>query len=221
MIIIHWLKLPAQDYYCNCDINGSGLVDIEKKLSGRIFISNFINYDSQFFYKWSRGDVILCDGTVLNNKYIRYNLFLDELIWSRKTDYKAAIVDKQSVKGFIIYSNDSSHLLQFRKTSMKNWYEADSTDIFLQVLAEGPVSLYAFRKIELIENKIYNTDKYYLLLGNTYYNFKPSRRRLLKLFPENKFELRQILRKNNLLVRKEDQLIRAIELYNKTIGPGK
>ncbi len=214
LILLLCTKLTSQNYYCNCDINDSYPIDIEDKLFGRIFINRFINYDSQFFYRWAKGDVTLYDSTVLKNKYIRYNHYLDELIWTRKLDYKSAIIDKQSVRAFSIYDDNNAPVAHFIKTRLKNWYENDSIDIFLQVLVEGNISLYAVRKIELIENVIYNKDRYYVLLEGNYNNFKPSRVNLLRLFPGKRAEFRSILRKNKLQVRHEDQLIKAIELYN-------
>jgi hypothetical protein len=222
LVIIPWVKQKSQNYYCNCNIRASeNILDIERKLSGRVFINNFINHNSQFFYKWAKGDVILYNGKLLKDNNIRYNHYLDELIWLRKSDYKAAIVDKQSVGGFIIYNDDNTTYAYFKRTKIKDWYASDTSNVYLQVLAEGPVSLYALRKIELIQNVIHNSDKYYLLLENNYYYFKPSRFRLLRFFPENRPELRKIFRKNNLKVRHESDLVKAIILYNNSIDPDK
>ena len=108
LVIVSNIKLFSQNYSCNCKSENSFIEDFEKKLNGIIFINSIIQYDIQLFNKWGNGDVILYDGSVIKNKYIRYNKYLDELLWLRKSDYKSAIVDKESISEFILYDEKNN-----------------------------------------------------------------------------------------------------------------
>ncbi len=209
--------LLSQEYYCNCVEDISMTENFQKRLSGRYFVSRTMNYGSQFYYKWANGDVIMNDGQIIRNKYIRYNRYYDELIWLRKSDYKTALMEKETIDEFIIYAEDNTPYAHFIKTRIKKWYQFDSTDVFLQVLTEGYISLYAFRTVTVIRNKIeiYDKDIYYLLMNNEYYRIDASRLGLMRALPQNKTELKQIIRKNKLKVKSEPHLIKAIELLNK------
>ncbi|UCH14904.1 MAG: hypothetical protein JSV22_02800, partial [Bacteroidales bacterium] len=127
--------------------------------------------------------------------------------------------DKETVSGYILYDEEKNPYAHFKKVRIKNWYELDSTDVYFQILAEGPVSLYAFRRTILISNKneAYEKDEYYLCKENEYFKIEPRRINLVKKLPEYKSQLRQILRKNRLRVRFESQLIKAIVLLNKSL----
>jgi hypothetical protein len=217
LVLITNAGLLSQEYYCNCIEDISITEDFQRKLSGRFFVNRIMDYGSQFFYKWANGDVIMNDGQIIRNKYIRYNRYSDELLWLRKSDYKTALLDKETIDEFIIYTEDNSPYAHFRKARIKKWYQFDSTDVFLQVLTEGNISLYVFRTVTVIRNKIeiYDKDIYYLLMNNNYHRIDASRLGLIRALPQNKTELKQIIRKNKLKVKSEPHLIKAIELLNK------
>jgi hypothetical protein len=222
LIITPCAKLFSQYYNCYCIDNERQVADFERKLTGEIFISALRSLKTQYFYKWTEGDIIMSDGYVIKDKLIRYNRYYDELIWLREKDYKSAIVDKETVSEFIIYDKEKNPYAHFKKIRIKNWYEFDSTDIYFHVLAEGDVSLYAFRRTILISNRneVYEKDEYYLIKGNDFLKIDPRRFRLLRALPEHKSRLRQIIRKNRLKVKNEPHLIKAILLLNESLKPG-
>ena len=216
LVITTGIKLFSQN--CNCD-NEFHIADFEKKLSGKIFISKLKSLKIQYFYKWAEGDIIMSDGYVIKDKLIRYNQYYDELIWLRKKDYKSALLDKETVSEFIIYDEEKNPYAHFKKVRIKNWYKIDSTDLYFQILTEGNVSLYAFRRTILIPNRneLYKKNEYYLLKNNDYLKIEPRRFSLLRALSENKPQLLQILRKNRLKVKHESQLIKAIVLLNESL----
>jgi hypothetical protein len=217
LVLITNAGLLSQEYYCNCIEDISITEDFQRKLSGRFYVNRIMDYGSQFFYKWANGDIIMNDGQIISNKYIRYNRYFDELLWLRKSDYKTALLNKETIDEFIIYNEDNSPYAHFRKARIKKWYQFDSTDVFLQVLTEGNISLYALRTVTVIRNKIeiYDKDIYYLLMNNDYHRIDASRLGLMRALPQNKTELKQIIRRNKLKVKSESHLIKAIELLNK------
>jgi hypothetical protein len=221
LTIISGTKIFSQNSYCNCNNDELHSADFEKILSGNLFISKLRSVKAQYFYKWAEGDIIMSDGQVIHDKLIRYNRYYDELIWLREKDFKSAIVDKETVSEFIIYDEEKEPYAHFKKIRIKNWYELDSTDVFFQVLTEGDISLYAFRRTVLFSNRneVYEKDEYYLHKENDYVKFEPRRFILLRTIPEYKSQLRQILRKNRLKIKYEPQLIKAIVLLNESLLP--
>jgi hypothetical protein len=217
LVIILGIKLFSQN--CNCIDNELHMANFEQKLSGKIFISKLRSVKIQYFYKWAEGDIIMSDGYVIKDKFIRYNQYYDELIWLRKKDYKTAMLDKETISEFIIYDEEKNPYAHFKKVRIKNWYEIDSTDVYFQVLTEGNLSLYAFRRTILIPNtnELYEKNEYYLHKGNDYLKIDPRRFRLLRSLPEYKSQLRQIIRKNRLKVKNEPHLIKAIMLLNESL----
>ncbi len=221
LTIISGTKLFSQNSSCSCSDDELHSADFEKYLSGNLFISELRSIRSQYFHKWAEGDIIMSDGYVVKDKLIRYNRYYDELIWLREKDFKTAIIDKETVSDFIIYDEEKNPYAHFKKIRIKNWYEFDSTDVYIQVLTEGDVSLYAFRRTILISNRneVYEKDEYYLFKENNYIKVEPRRFILLRTMPEYKSRLRQIIRKNRLKVRYESQLAKAIVLLNESFRP--
>ena len=219
LVLLTTAGLLSQEFYCNCIEDISLTKDFQKNLSGRFYVSRMMNYGLQFYYKWATGDIITNDGQIIRNKFIRYNRYYDELMWLRKSDYKTAIIDRETIDEFIIYAEDNSPYAHFRKTRIKKWYESDSTDVFLEVLTEGHISLYVYRTLTVIRTKIeiYDKDIYYLMMNNNYQRIDASRLGLMRALPQNKVQLKQIIRKNKLKIKIESQLIKAIELLNEEI----
>ena len=104
---------------------------------------------------------------------------------------------------------------------MKNWLLNDSSSSFLQVLVEGELSLYVKRRAKKISsfNDLVREDEYYLLYKGNYNKFKPSRFGLYRVMDEaDKPKMKAAVRSEHLKVRRELQLIRAIEIYNSNAG---
>src|SRR3972149_7085703 len=127
--------IRSQDYYCKCADNIEIEKQFDEKLSGRVFNGPFPGNSAQFYREWISGDVILENGSVVKDKYLRYNGYLDELLWARKPDYKTVNLDKNMVKGFVLHDKDQK--LVFEKIPVKNFLVNDSTDIFMELLSSG------------------------------------------------------------------------------------
>lgn len=204
--------------YCQCDNNQDYEKYFQEVLTGKIFINTLLYGNLQFFNDWTFGKVILTNGTEIDNKYLRYNGYIDGLLWLRKSDYKTAIVEKKSVKGFVLYDDNNEPFAEFKKIKIKNWYAGDSANIYMQVMTEGKISLYVYRRIKVHNNtnEVFADHEYYILKDGIYHNIKLGRVGLIQLFPEDKKRMRKIIWSNHLRVRKEPQLVKAIELYNKS-----
>lgn len=211
------LSATSQNYYCACkDSNENGIL-FEENVSAKVYISPYLNKKELYYNSWGIGEIELVNGSIIKNKILRYNGFLDELVWLRDADKKTGLIEKQFVKSFKIYNRDLSSKDIFKKLKIKHWYSFDTSVVYMQVLTEGTISLYAFRKIILMSNlqEFVSKYEYYLYKDGNYFMFKPNRINLLQLMGTEKEKMKIILRTNHLKVRHENQLIKAIELYNK------
>jgi hypothetical protein len=139
----------------------------------------------------------------------------------RRSDHNLAVIDKQSIKAFELHDQQNMLKDYFKKIKIKNWYSGDSTEVYMHILAEGSLSLYVFRQVAANSNTntLYLKPGYYLGMNSQYYKFSPNRWTLFYLIKdeEQRSRMKSVVRSNHLKIREENDLIRAIELYNKSL----
>lgn len=193
----------------------------EEMLEDKILAQNYsykILPDIQFFNDWTSGDVLLTSGDIIHSQMLRYNGYMDALFWVRKRDYLFAIVERNIVASFVLYDIDHKPFASFKKLKMKGLNgSSDSADVYLQVLAEGKLSLYVRRKITVFktDNNYFKDYMFYLMKDGITYPLNLRRHSLLRLMGTEKSVMRGIIRENKLHLSEENQMIKAIELYNK------
>ena len=206
----------AQDYPCNCSDSKSMEKYFEEKLTAKKFIFLQSGGSGQYFNDWLSGDIILYDSTVVKNKNLRYRGFGDQLLWARNSDFQMGIVDRDIVGGFVLYNEDNTIFAKFKNLNISNENDKNDNFLYLQVLAEGEVSFYVYRRIrmESTGNEMYPDYIYYMNVKGKYVQVKLSQSTLSKLVPEDKATIKTIIKKNKLRTRKEEGMIKAVELYN-------
>ncbi len=183
---------------------------------------------SQYFTsKWVKGDVLLHDGSVVTNQQLRYNGFLDELIWNSCDTCFEVRIDKGLTKGFILKPIGLPEA-KFVKLKVKPDVLSDSAETYGQELYSGKVSCYALRKIVIrgytlmgaggssyILENLEQRPEYLLVFegGQQIRISKISRRRLLNSLPVSLQPLAlQIVSKENFRLRDEESLIKFVKL---------
>jgi hypothetical protein len=212
------INIFAQNKYCNCNDSSALSSDFEVKLMGKAFVNKYPGKSIQFYKSWMPGNLLMSDSSIVNNKFLVYNSLLDELIWLRTADQKQVVLKKQTIAGFTLYGTDNVKVAEFKRLHLKNRSLADSTGTFLQILAEGKISLYAERKVtfESNTNEFHNKTQYYLQKGGNFYILIPNRWFLYQLMGEDKAKMKAIVRRKFLFIKKEPELIEAIQLFNET-----
>jgi hypothetical protein len=176
------------------------------------------NKANQYFSDWAKGEVYCENGDVITDIFLRYDKFMDELLWLRETDFKAGVLARGDVRGFVIYNDRNMPIGEFMRRKIKLPYKADSSEAFLQVLVKGNLELFAFRKvIETASDYTSLRDDIRLLVfngGNSYF-VSASKRSLLKVPGIDEVKLKAVLKTGRIkLDGTESSLIRVIELYN-------
>lgn len=207
---------------CSNIINDSSIY--EESLIGEFFIPTSL-YKGPNFYNpdWRYGTIVLESGKQVYNKYINYHLLTGQLIWIRNLDYKQITIEKATAKEFIISPNDTIKKILFRKIKFQPWYKIEPIKEYLQVLSQGHINLYAFRKASINKNsfEVIPVTEYYVQINNGELSLlRRGRWSLYAAVGEDEMMkkiMKKIVRGNHLRVRKEVNLIKAINLFNQEI----
>ncbi len=179
--------------------------------------------------EWLSGDVILDNGIAVRDKLLRYNGYLDELFWLYEGDYHQIQVDRNMVKEFRLHPPGHDNPVYFRRIEVHAPLLTGKDDIFGELLYEGDVSLYAYRRIIETGRGDYRVgDKlhggiiikpghlYAFILpdGTTRVTRRIRRGNILDMFPENRDAIRSLLRENRMWPRNETDLIETARILN-------
>jgi len=211
--------LQAQTNFRVCDT-----ASIDKMFGVRLLAKTYVNTNGtnskQYYNNWSAGTVNLVTGAVVKSELLRYNLLLDELLWLRKMDYSTGIVYKNTIQEFTLFNDSSASIARFKKVRLRSWHSSDSVYCYLQVLAEGKVSLFVQRKVISISNssnELKTKNKYYLKVDGVYSGFAPNISSFSEKLKDDKKKMKSIVHTNHLNIRKETELIEAVKLYNEDL----
>ena len=208
----------------NCTNNVRDTSIYEENVVGEPFQDVQMYLGKNFFNDgWYYGTLVPENGEKIYNKLLNYHLLIHNLIWIRNSDHSLLIVKKEIIKEFII-PNDSGERSLFKKIKIQIWEKPDSVEEYLQVLSQGYINLYAFRKSSIGQKseKLIPDNYYYIQVNNGNINrLKLSRRLLYSAVSGNNKLMKKIVRSNHLRIRREYALIKAVNLFNQEIKKAK
>lgn len=171
---------------------------------------------NQYLGFWTKGEIILGNGERITDLNLRYERYLDELLWLRD-DFIAGIIYKGSIDGFrLLYPTEYDTVI-FIKKRIKLPFTADSTDCFLQNLEPGKNYLCVYRKVIKLKDTHELTDetRYYIFNHDQVEWIRLKRHDLLNVAFIDKMKMKSILKSNKIALRgNEWQFARALKLYN-------
>jgi hypothetical protein len=193
---------------CNCFVTTE--TGSEPFLSGELFepasspaIVTYFNKD------WLSGDIWLTDGRIVRNKKIKYNGLLDELFWFESRSNQTVKLDKEAILQFHFLNFQGDTTVNFRKIKVKRDILSDSSEIFVQEIFRGKLSLLVFhsfyfagREAVRMNNssflkEIYKEEPVYYLRSpdNRIAEFKRfNRRNIYAHMPDKKDQIRKYFR---------------------------
>lgn len=202
---------------------------LQGKIMGEMFYISPLG--SQFFFlqdDWVEGTMELEDGDVYENIQIRYNCNLDELIAYNERIRTLYTVDKNILKRFIFkdyFFQDNYKEREFVKLKYDGLHDDDR---YFEKLYSGEETLLSFHYVDEVKvapyvdrlGRMSNVEykkriDYFIYDSNedfTKINIK--RRSVLKAFPENKKQIKKIIRQNKIFIQDENTLIQAIKLID-------
>jgi len=202
----------------------------ESKLCGEIFRMKTGILGEQFYNDdWTESDIKLITGETAVNKLLKYNAFMDEVIWLEADGLRQVKLEKHFIDEFCL-KNYKGGSIVFKRMQLKLPRMTDTADIFVEVLSEKSASLYVFRNVviqgtvdRVEDGVLYSYDKLvsqpvYILSfpdKETVTFQKIGRNALLKALPNAyKTIVTEIIQRDHLSVRDEDDLIKLVSLIN-------
>jgi hypothetical protein len=212
------LGVQAQNDRCQCDSLHQGM--FEPLLTGSLLESFARVSGDEYYYNWENADIRFVNGETAYNKLLRYNGFLNEMIWLSPVANRSIKLDKSTIRE--VY-------LKGPKITYRQMILPGSSDpVFVEVLLEGKASVYVYRKVHvsttMVENngrqnyavdQLENVFEYYVKLpgSDSFVSVgKPGRRKLVRLFPDQKSTVRKIIREHNLTINSETEFAYALEV---------
>jgi hypothetical protein len=213
--------LHSQQYECDCnEVNGSYNNFLQNLLISREYYNPIRHFDGeQYFSAWTPGNITLVNGVTVRDMTIRYDKYLDDILWLRQTDFKTGVINKSIVSGFDLYNTDYQLIGSFVKKRI-NPPGMAPIDAFLQVLAEGTVSLYVYRNVvqAISVSRTVDNTIYYICIGSDCRSVALRRKSLIKTPGIDKDMMKSIIRSNRLTIyNDETDLAKAVYLYNEAI----
>jgi hypothetical protein len=219
MLSFVFLTFHGQDNDCHCKYYPVKKDLLNDKIVCIVLPAGDVRLpQNEFYSQWNYGDIILNNGKIIANQFIRYDGLNDQLIISSKNPDHKLVVEKYTIQGFDIGMINSDLKLQYRRMNIREKYSFENHDAFLQVLVTGKINLYAYRKL-IKSNEPNRIARYYNYFiqkedGSMINIIELSRQSIIRLFPEKTEIHRSQLRKTHNRLRSETDLIRAIELFN-------
>ena len=220
ILTISALKLFPQDG-CDC-INGLALTAMNDKLFGTVIEQSPVA--GQFYYeKWRKGSVLLLSGKTVAEEFLKYNGFLDKFFVYKPLTGKLVILNDEEIREVNLADNITGGTNHFIRKRVKNPYAGDSVDTYLEVLATGPASLFARRKMEYFpaSHNYLPATKYYISMPDPgMHQVDPRNKNFLILTKNMEEVLKPQLRKARLNIKRERDFIQVVNLYNELLKTG-
>jgi hypothetical protein len=202
---------------------------LQGKLMGEIYYLNPVSNANYFLQPdWKDGVITLKDGDVFDSIRMRYMAFGDELVAYNNNIHSLFIVDKNTVKQFTFREHIKGEVFAERKFVNLDFLGLPLNRIYFEELYSGTAKLFSFHHIEEekvspyidLNGKMYDVEfrlktTYYILsdsIGFTRIQLK--KRSFYSLFPENRKEIKKILRKNRINITNQVSAIEALKILD-------
>ncbi len=195
------------------------MMNMRKGMMGVEYIDPVVGYKGDPFYNdWTYGEILLTNGEKITGLYLRYEGYLDQLLWLRE-DFIPCVLCKACIRGFNLVDISNNIAASFIiKKGIRLPFENDSADCFFQTLVYGKYSFYAYRKVGRLRDasKLVDDTRYYIFNNDQYEKTKLRTRDLLNVSFIDKTRMKSIIKSNKIRLRdNEQEFIRAISIYNK------
>ncbi|MBF8965756.1 hypothetical protein I0P70_21065 [Pontibacter sp. FD36] len=177
---------------------------------------------SPYLHKeWAKGTLTLKSGTVYQGIDLMYDQVKDAIIFKAKNgDVKELLEPVQEFKIGYIENN------QPVERTFRSGYSGDgvSANAFMEVLADGQVSLLKRTSKKIFDRKHYSSatidrevqasEDYYIAVGDKAVKVKKSKNSLLSAIPDKKDYLETYIKSNALNLRDDSDMAKLVAYYN-------
>lgn len=216
------------------DDNETSVLGFEPRLSGELY-DFFLRADGSYYLHntWLEGDVLLVSGKKARGERLKYNIFLDELIWLSSKTYQPVKLDKKLIKEFYIALPNQRERMVFSNITFETAYSSEKKNIYAHKLYEGNISLMAHRRVirtgerlashrgtQISVPRLEQNPVFYIITEDNiaYEVGRFSRRALYSIFPEHRSEIRAAFRRERLRIRSENDMVRAVKMIDEMLS---
>ncbi len=219
-----------------CALPGSDQLTLtyEARLSGKVY-DFALDAEGDYYLaeSWATGDVMLLSGEKVTGERLKYNAYLDELIWLSPGNHQSVQIDKRLVSQFSVTLPGEGQPRVFHRLFFHDDREQPHAEgQYAELLYDGDVSLFAHRRVVQSGERVetvggslraipqLNADPvYYIMMPDERIKelSRFSRRALQGIFPDKQREVRALLRREQPMIRSEADLIRAVFLIEENI----
>lgn len=226
----------AQQYDCNCEIPEDPYEEFLKEQLISVQYQNPVSWyrGEQFYHDWTTGSVTLTDGAVIENMTLRYDMYLDELLWLRQMDNRTAFVTRAVVGTFDLFDALGQNIASFEKKTIP-LMGLGRVDAYLQVLvngktgvawslgtmkdsgAKGAASLYAYRNVVRVmdESRLRENTLYFLETEEGIYPVSLRKKSLVNTPGVDRDKMKALFRSEHIRLRnREGYTVDAVVTYN-------
>jgi len=215
LILAAVVHAGAQQETCSCSSAANYSVWLQEGLMAKEYTNPVKGYEgTQYLRDWLYGELELKNGDTISNIILRYDRYMDELLWLRKGDYRKGVINKENITGFKLIDEFAHQEMAFTKRKiLLPWI--DSTEVFLQVMVTGKISYHVYRKLkeEAVEFRLIDNTRHIISFEGKDYVVSLRRSSILDLPFISKAEFKRILRKNHLVIKDNEQAL-ALAIYN-------
>jgi hypothetical protein len=208
----------SQSAGCNCSSSEDYLEYLYNGLVGAEYRNSAEGYKgNQYYGPWEKGRIVLSSGQTLTGINLRYDLFINKLLWVREKDFKTGILPISDVVSFTVPDRKYKSEVTFVRKKIRLPYQPDSTELYLRLLAAGEISfLSCHQAVESPSEYELVDETHYVAFSNNTYVYTGLRKRLLLKIPYiDRERMKAILKSNRIRVRNNEmQMARAFTLYN-------
>lgn len=219
-VLLISLGIKAQQENCPCSSDEDYQNALLNTLIGVEYSNPVAGYEGiQFLRDWAYGEILLASGEVIQNVIIRYDRYLDELLWLRIRDYRKAIINKDDILLFRLYREGIYPESLYVKKRIRLPY-VDTAQVFVHELVQGKIEFFAYRNVkkEPVHNRLYDDTKHVISTQENDYLIRLRRKNLLAMPFINESEMKKILRQNHITLRDNEQgMALALRLYNSSV----
>ncbi len=236
-LLIIWALTPLLNESVNPAYASSGndqlTLDYKAKLSGKVYeFAMDAEGDYYLAESWAMGDVVLLSGDKVASERLKYNAYLDELIWLSPRAQQAVQIDKRLVKQFSVNLSGEDQPRVFRRLFLRDGQAMHEDGKYAELLYDGDVSLFVNRRVVQSGERVKTVEGslraipqldadpvYYILMPDDQLKElnRLSRRSLQGMFPDQQQEIRSLLRSEQRMIRSESDLVRAMSLIENNI----
>ncbi|MBN2817515.1 MAG: hypothetical protein JXP36_01010 [Bacteroidales bacterium] len=193
---------------------------MKPKLTGTMYQKQNMYPGSEFLFdEWQTGTITLKNGRQLKNMQLNYNAYTNDLVYAIDGN-TAVVVSKFQVSDFIILNSTPERKFILINGDIIN--KSFNSEMFVELLFNGNITIFANRMMKVnsslvMQNRFnesvyYLTNEYYACMGDYCFMTAQNKRNFYSFF--NKVEVNKIIRKYNLNLKKENDLVEFARQLN-------